>query len=161
MAGHTNLALPNVTDPPNVTEPPSANGNTPNNVPETPNENLRSEKYEGSPDICKAPSQNDQNATEQAPTPPHQRKTRKDPLEGLPQYDEAAYGCGRRREVAGANAATAVVPDHTAPASDGVAALDVAEIQDPGGEDVIEFVLASVGNEPSLQDALNGHEACD
>ena len=54
-----------------------------------------------------------------------------------------------------------MVPDCTAPVSDVAAAFEAANIQDQGGEDMIELLLASVGDKLSLQDALSSNEACD
>src|SRR5882672_4586560 len=117
-----------------------------------------SEKVKNSPDTREDSSPNEHRHPQQPPTnaeaPPHQRKTRRDPLEGLPQYDEAAYGRGHRRQHADANLAIADLLDNEM-------GLDDADLMDPEGMDATEQVVASIGDEPSLQDALSGSETSD
>ena len=110
------------------------------------------------PDICEDSSWSEHSPPKQPQTnpqsPPHQKKTQRDPLEGLPQYDEAAYGCRRHRQPPAVNSAIADLQGSAT-------GLDDEDSIDPEGTDVTEQVFASIGDEPLLEDALSGSETCD
>jgi hypothetical protein len=171
MEEHTNPEPPNTTSTPPAA---SYHPNTPQNDSITPNESPRDPNESNAPEDHQNPPQHTQNHLEpsqNAPEPPpHQRRARRDSLRGLPQFDEALYGRGRRRQAA-SSSDTATYANN-AKGAENAMVVETDYLLEPGGVgnepgwfleamECAKYAMGAEEDEPTLQEAMRGDEKSD